>query len=278
MNLIEHRRRVDRLIRGERHVTDLDRLFADLRFTASDRPTVREVGDFSAHRSERDKGIIMKRAAEMQISARAWFQQMNGQVPTLEEAEKIAEVNLKIAPDHRIMEALGMSRQQAISHYRQAAKRLADGRMPKDRQKAAFNWLAGTFIWETAFNDDALMEDFADTLIEVGALDEPNRDRFFECKTFVSLHALTVMHMSRLLLPDGSSAPLRLMIREKTGTLRIKANIPIADVGKPMTCAVSVFETNLKAEAHCRVRLEIGDFASEVPIEIGQSGVIEEVI
>jgi len=266
------------MIRGERHVKDLDRLFADLRFTASDGSTVREVGDFSAHRSERDKGIIMKRAEEMQISARAWFQQMNGHGPTLEEAKRTAKANLRIVPDHRIMETLGMSRQQAVSHCKQAAKKLADGRKPNDRQKAAFNFLAGTFIWETAFNGDDLMEDFTNTLIKVGALGEPDRGRFFECKTFVALHALTVMHMSRLRLPDGGSAPLRLQIMEKTGTLRIKANIPIADVGKPVTCSVSVFETNLKADMYCRIRPEVGDFVSEVPIEIGRSGVIEEII
>ena len=155
MNLTDHKKRVDRLLRGERNVTDLDRLFSDLRFSGAKRRTVREIGDFSAHRNERDKGIVMARAAEMQTSARAWFQQMSGQVPGLEEAEKIAEANLKIAPDERIKDALGMTRQQAQSHFKQAAKKLANGRMPKGRQKAAFNWLAGTFIWDFPFGDQA---------------------------------------------------------------------------------------------------------------------------
>lgn len=278
MNLTDHRRRVDRLLRGERNVTDLDRLLSDLRFIASDRPTIREIGDFTAHRSERDKGIVMKRAAQMQISARAWFRQINGQVPTLEEAQKTAEANLKIAPEKRIMDALGMTRQQARTHYSQASKKLAKGKKPRGRQEAAFNWLVGTFVWETAFDDDELMKDFVEVLSETGALDNANRERFLQCKSFVTLHALTVMHLSRLLLPDGSSAPLRLMIREETGTLRIGANIPVADFGKPVTCSVSVFETSLEAKIHSKVRPEITDYGSERPIEIGPNGMIQELV
>ncbi|MGV0819949.1 hypothetical protein [Martelella sp. AMO21009] len=278
MNLIDHRRRVDRLLRGERNVTDLDRLFSDLRSIASDRAIIREIGDFSAHRSERDKGIVMKRAAEMQLSPQAWFRQINGQVPTLDEAKKVAEVNLKIAPDQRIMDALGMTRQQARSHFGKASKKLAQGKMPRGRQEAAFNWLAGSFVWETAFNDDELIDDFADVLIEAGALDRVNRERFILCKSFVALYALSVMHMSRLLLPDGSLAPLRLMVRQETGTLRIKANIPVADIGKPVTCAVSVFETSLDANMHSEVQPEVGDYGSEMPIEIGRNGKIQELV
>ncbi len=220
----------------------------------------------------------MKRAAEMQVSARAWFAQMSGHIPTLEEAQKIAKANLKIAPDDRIMNALGMTRQQARSHFKQASKKLANGRRPKGRQEAAFNWLAGTFVWETAFSDDELMEDLTSTLIDGRALDDTDKEAFLECKAFVTLYALTVMHMSRLLLSDGSTAPLRLMIREETGTLRIKANIPVANVGNPVTCSVSVFETHLDADTHSEIRPEVADYRSEVPIEIGPNTVIVELV
>lgn len=206
-NLTDHRKRVARLLRGERHVTDLDRLFADLRFTGSDLMTVREVGDFAAHRGERDKGIVMKRAADMQVSAGAWVRQMTGQEQTLEEARRVAKANLRIAPEERIKNALGMTRQQAESHFRQAAKWLEAGKRPKDRQAAAFNWLVGSCMWETAFTDEKLMNDFTNLLIQVGALDEENRERFGECRPFVTLYALTVMHMSLIIMPDGSKAP-----------------------------------------------------------------------
>jgi hypothetical protein len=171
-----------------------------------------------------------------------------------------------------------MSRQQAKSHYKKALKKLTDGRMLNDQQELCFNWLAGTFVWEAAFNDDELMEDFTKILIDTGALNQLDQASFFECKTFVTLHALTAMHMSRLLLPDGSFGPLRLMIREETGTLRIKANILVTDVPKPVTCSLSVFETKLDANTHSIVRPEIADYESEVPVEIGKSGKIEALV
>lgn len=278
MNLTDHRRRVDRLLCGERHVTDLDRLFADLRFTGSDLMTVREVGDFAAHRGERDKGIVMMRAADMQISSGGWVRQMIGQMPSLEEARRVGKANLRIAPDERIKTALGMTRQQAETHFLKAAKWLAEGKKPRDSQAAAFNWLATSFIWETAFTDEMLMNDFTNVLIRVGALDEENRERFGECRPFVTLYALTVMHMSHILMPDGSKAPLRLMIREETGTLRIKASIPAANIGKPVSSAVTVFETSLDAATYSGVRAESWDFDSEVPIEIGTNGKIVEIL
>ncbi len=277
MSAVEHRRRVTRLLRGERHVTDLDRLFADLRFTGSDMMIVREIGDFAAHRGERDKGIVMKRAADMQISAGAWVRQMRGQMPTLEEARRVAKANLRIAPDERIKNALGMTRKQAESHFLQAAKWLDEGKRPKDRQTAAFNWLASSFIWETAFTDEMLMYDFTNVLIKVGALDAEKRESFGECKTFVTMYALTVMHLSHILMPDGSKAPLRMMAREETGTLRIKADILAVNIGKPVSAAVSVFETSLDAATYSEVKAESWDFDSEVPIEIGPDGKIVEL-
>ena len=171
-----------------------------------------------------------------------------------------------------------MTRQQARSHYLQAERKLAQGKKPSGQQEAAFNLLAGSFVWETAFNDVELIEDFAKVLLNTGALDEADRESFFARRPFVALHALTVMHMSHLLLPDGSRAPLRLMIREATGTLRIAANIRVADVGKPVTCSLSIFETSLDAKTYSKVRPQIGDFESEVPIEIGPNGILEEIV
>ena len=69
-----------------------------------------------------------------------------------------------------------------------------------------------------------------------------------------------------------------MMIGEEHGTLRIKANIPAANIGKPISVAISVFETSLDAKTHSQVSPETGDFTSEVPIEIGPNGQIVELI
>lgn len=274
MQQIEHEKRVSRLLRGERHTSDLERLFADLRFSSSGNGVVREVGDFAAHRAERNKGVVMSRAADMQTSAAAWFRQMSGEVPSLAEARQTMKANLRIVPEARIKEALGMTISQAQSHYLQAEKHLESGRKPKKRQGEAFNFLAATFQWKTAFTSDDLMEDFSCILLEGGALAEESREDFQRCRPFVTSYALTVMHGSKILLSDGAVAPLRMKVREETQTLRIKANIPVADVGKPVSCAVCVFETDLDARIYSRYLPDSSDYESYTPLEIGADGSI----
>src|SRR3546814_3860977 len=73
----DHKRRVARLIRGERKVADLHNLFSDLRMHQPGRATVQEIGHFAAHRHERDKGISLTRANDILPSARLWHQQFN---------------------------------------------------------------------------------------------------------------------------------------------------------------------------------------------------------
>lgn len=277
MSQLEHQRRVARLLRGERNVSDLDRLFADLRFKSCGKEVVREVGDFAAHRAKRDKGVVMRRVEDMQTGAGAWVRQMAGQVPTLDEARRVAEANLRIASEERIRDVLGLSHQQANTHYRKADRLLAEGKRPKGRQADVFNYLAGHFIWETAFTDASLMDDFASCLLQVGALSETDRLRFNECSEFVAMYALSIMHGSKIVLPGGGKAPLRLRTREETGTLRIQANIPVDNVGKPVFCAVSVFETSLDAETYSKVSPQTGDFKTEIPIEIGPDGILVEI-
>src|SRR3546814_10428278 len=66
----DHKRRVARLIRGERKVAHLHNLFSDLRMHQPGRGTVQEIGHFAAQRHEGDKGISLTQANETLNSAR----------------------------------------------------------------------------------------------------------------------------------------------------------------------------------------------------------------
>lgn len=277
MTNLDHSRRVARLLRGERNVTDLDRLFADLRFADPGRLTVREIGDFAAHRAERDKGIVMKRASDMQTSACIWVRQLLGVAPTVEEARAAGEANLNIATDVQIKDRLNASRQQARALFRQGMKKLSTGKHIGKKERAAVNWLGGSFIWLYAFDNVQLVKDLADVLNATGALDAVDRDAFMACASFISLHALTLMHGARLLLPDGETALLRLAVQQKTGTLRITAEIPVEHIGKPFGVRVSLFETDLNAADYCVSGLIVDGTAGNAPVEIGADGRLVEI-
>lgn len=277
MTNLDHSRRLARLLRGERNVTDLDRLFADLRFAEPGRLTVREIGDFAAHRAERDKGIAMKRAGDLQTSARIWTRQQLGTVPSIDEARAAGMANLNIVTEVQIRDRLKVSRQQARGLFIQGMNKLAAGKDVGKKERAAVNWLGTSFIWLNAFDDNLLVQDLAEVLIDTGAMSVAERDPFLECGPFIALHALTLMHGARLLLPDGEYAPLRIAVREETGTLRIRAEIPLENIGKPVGCRVSLFETALQANDHCTPGLIVNGAAGDGPVEIDAAGRLAEI-
>jgi hypothetical protein len=67
----EMRKRIERLLGGERKTEDLRCLFSDQRFRTEGR-SVREIGDFIAHRDRRDKGAVFEVVADLYGSAHFW--------------------------------------------------------------------------------------------------------------------------------------------------------------------------------------------------------------
>ena len=60
------RTRVERLLRGDFRPDDLTRLFVYVRDRSDGRESIQEIGDFTAHHSERSKGLITR-------TTRDWF-------------------------------------------------------------------------------------------------------------------------------------------------------------------------------------------------------------
>jgi hypothetical protein len=252
MMLVEdHRRRIARLLRGDRRVADLNCVFADLRIAKPGRESVKEIGHFAAHRGERDSGIVLKRASAMQTSARLWMQQIDGVTPTFGDIRAAGTANLAIAPPERIREGLRITPQAAKMLFRKAVDKMESGRPLNLKEREAVKVLGFSMMWQFAFDERTLVADLCDLLIGEGSLELDRRGDLERHTTFVALYALALMHGARLKLPDGSLAPLRLAAREETGTLRIKAEIPVPSMGKPVTSSVPMFETALMATEHC---------------------------
>lgn len=256
MLLEDHRRRVARLLRGERKVTDLHCLFSDLRMHRPGRASVQEVGHFAAHRHERDTGISLARANDIQTSARLWHLQVDGTKPNAAHLKEAGCANLRIMPDERIKDLLGISRQTAEQSFNKAVRKFEAGRPLKAREFEILKVFGLSMMWQFAFSDKALWLDFADLLLEEGSLPDECRVGFEPVSTFVSLYALNIMHGARLKMADGKTAQLRLAVSEEGGDfLRIKAEIPVCDTPKPTTMSVPMFETTLTAGDHCDPKL-----------------------
>lgn len=74
--------RVQRLASGRHRVEDLDRLFLGLRDRDGGRMSVREIGDFVAHRGERHKGPVTQTARDVFASVDVWSLPMRGRKPS----------------------------------------------------------------------------------------------------------------------------------------------------------------------------------------------------
>ncbi len=266
MLLEDHQRRVARLLRGERRVTDLDRLFADLRMLKPGCSSVREIGHFAAHRDERDNGISLSRANDIQTSARLWQQQFDGRPPTVDDLREAGRANFNIMPEPRLRERLGISKQMAQQAFNKAIRKFEAGRPLKTREQEVLKVFGLSMMWQFALDDQTLCTDFADLLVMEGALADSARAEFEGAYQFISLYALSIMHGARLRMADGGTTRLRLASSD-SGFLRIKAQIPVADTPKPITTSVPLFETALSADIHCEAHL-LSLFDEAVPAEI----------
>ncbi len=255
MLLEDHRRRVARLLRGERKVTDLHSLFSNLRMHQPGRASVQEIVHFAAHRHERDAGISLARANDIQTSARLWHLQFDATNLNAEHLKQAGRANLRIMPDERIKEKLGISRQTAEQSFNKAIRKYEAGRPLKERELQVLKVFGLSMMWQFAFSDKVVWRDFVDLLLNEGSLAEEDRPSFEPISTFVSLYALNIMHGARLKMADGKMAQLRLAASEEGGFLRIKAEIPISDMPKPVTTSVPMFETSLIAGDHCDPKL-----------------------
>jgi len=267
MLLEDHTRRVARLVRSERKVTDLHALFSDLRMHQPGRASVQEIGHFAAHRHERDAGISLARANDIQTSARLWHLQFGGTALSAEQLKEAGRANLRIIPDERIKERFGISRQTAEQSFNKAIKKFEAGLSLKEREFELLKMFCLSMMWQYAFSAGTLCSDFVDLLVEEGALAEEGRSNFEPVSTFLSLYALNIMHGARLRMADGQMAQLRLAASGEDGFLRIKAEIPISDTPKPIIASVPMFETTLVAVDHCDALL-LTVFDEPIPAEI----------
>ncbi len=150
----ELQRRVERLARGEKRTDDLDRLYLAMRDRAHGRASVREIGDFVAHRGERDKGPVTSRVRDIFVSLHSWAAGMMGRIPTVSQARRVAAANLRIATDTQLDSRLSLRRNVVASVLEQGFRKIEQGKHLTERERGVVNYLSAAFIWNQVFTDE----------------------------------------------------------------------------------------------------------------------------
>jgi len=274
MKLAECRQRVERYIRGDRRVEDLDRIFLGLRDRCYGLTSIREIGDFVAHRDRRDKGPITETVRNIHLSLDSWLHQGEGRLPDLNKAKRICAANLRTVTDAQLDARLGLRRDVVKSVLAQAIKKMETDRFEKvtRREQVVFNYLAGAFIWNPAFTDDQVGEDLATVLTKAGALLPQERAGFDANHAFLALYVTALMHDSAVVMDDGSRFELFAGFDNDQKRIEVKARIELAGWGKRVTAPVCIFWTKLIGTDHCSDDLAAMPGKWDGAIEIDASG------
>lgn len=266
-------RRVKRLVRGECRTDDLDRLFLALRERSYGRASTREIGDFVAHRDQREKGPVTQKVRDIFTSFQTWVRISVERLPfTLADIRKVSEANLRIATDDQIQARLGLTRNVAKSVLEQALRKAEKGKDGTDRERRTVDYFGSAFVWNPAFTDAEVLDDLAHVLTKAGLLDPTDGAAFSAIAPFLALYVVSLMHGSAVLMEDGGRADLVAGFANDQGRLEVKARLTLADFKKPIFAPVCIFWTALIGSEHCAQTLLDDPSGWEGPIEIDAAG------
>ena len=100
----ELRMRLKRMSAGRYHVEDLDRLFLGQRDRHHGKESFREIGDFVAHRAERNKGLVTQAARDMFTSLDVWLLYARGRRPSIADITRAARANFRLASERQLQD------------------------------------------------------------------------------------------------------------------------------------------------------------------------------
>jgi len=262
-----------RLVRGERRSDDLDRLFLALRERSHGRASIKEIGDFVAHRDQREKGPVTQKVRDIFVSFHSWGRISVARLPfTLADIRRVSAANLRIATDAQIQARLGLSRGVAKSVLEQALRKAEKGKDGTDRERRTVDYFGSAFIWNPAFTDSEVLDDLIHVLGKVGLLDPAERAAFSAVAPFLALYVISLMHGSAVILEDGGRADLIAAFANDQGRLEVKARLIFSDLGKPIFAPVCIFWTALPGIEHCSETLVDDPSRWQGPIEIDPAG------
>lgn len=272
------RARLQRLLAGSHHVHDLDRVFLALRDRAHERESFREIGDFVAHRDQRQKGLVTQTGRDVFTSIDVWSLKLRGRKASLEDIVRAAWANFRLASDSQLKAGCGLQRGTVKGRLKSGLSKLERGEVLAQQEIKVINYLGNRFIWKPAFTDEQLFNEFRDVLLLNSIIVKADIQALDGIKTFLTLYAVSCMHGSAVVLENGTRAELLAGFFNRERCLEVKMQIGFDDAPKPIMAPICLFLTSLQPENHCEEKLlELGSkgqlpFAWSEPVEVGSDG------
>jgi hypothetical protein len=201
--------RVERLVHGDFHTEDLSQLFLYARDHCDGRESVVDIGDFIAHHSERDRGIITRSTQEWFVVARFHMSRLrpDGVHPfDVTRMPAATQDYFKIAVSHMdakdIREKSKLRRAKAYEIMQDIVSRLvrnSDGtwKLPPltKTERDLVQCVSSMMMVKPAFSAARLYDDFIATLKSNGLISkEDERSHRDMLRAVVQLYAVAAMH------------------------------------------------------------------------------------
>jgi hypothetical protein len=272
----ELRIRARRLLTGNVHLEDLDRLFLDQRQRCHGRKHFQEIGDFLAHRNARNKGPVTEVIQDIMTSFRVWSMPMRGEKHSPVDIQEAGQVNLRLMTDEQLLAGCGMRRQTAETKFRKGVTKLEVGTPLSASEGRAVQYLGNQFVWRPAFKDGDLLDDFLHVLHRNGLMADPPQITFDRLKAILAMYAISRVHET-MISDRGIQAQLFAGASNSYGVLEVKLNMNALNWKKPVVTSVCIFMTSLQATEYCDSSLPISPSAENwdswsYPIELGPDG------
>jgi len=278
----ELRIRARRLLAGNVHLEDLDRLFLDQRERSHGRTHFREIGDFLAHRSTRNKGPVTAAIRDIMTSFRVWSMPMRQEKHTVNDIRAAGDANLRLLTEEQLSKGCGARRQAAASKFRKGMAKLETGQPLSNSEERVVLFLGNHFVWRPAFNDRDLLADFLVVLRNNGLIVEDQLRDTAALQRTLALYALSRMHET-IIQDQHMQAQLFAGAANDYGVLEVRLDINTEAWAKPLTAPVCIFMTSLLAADHCAPCLPLAQSALDwknwsYPIELSQTGKLMRLV
>lgn len=292
------RARVERLLRRDFRVSDLSTLFLYARERCDGRESVREVGNFVAHHSERTKGIITQMTREWCITA--WFhclslqrgldvRRLRANFPEFLRASfnRLDHQTIKKATGMRRVDASKMLPTLIGKFRRNDDGTLALSVLHTPPELALLRCLCDHLVAKPAFNNETLFKDLLYILINEGDLNQFELADIQYLKPAIGLFAISYMHNCVIDIGDGSKLTLTatdnaasvgdlgVLAAAPVLLLRPVAQLPpgsfVSIQGRPeqaIMLAAAMFTTELDAATYCTPDLFAAPRPWAMPLEI----------
>jgi hypothetical protein len=138
------RLRAKRFLGGQRRADDLDRFYLDLRERTHGRASFREIGDFVAHRGERNRGPVTQIARDVITSVSVWSLGFREKTPTYPQLAQAAQANFRLASDKQLKDGCGLKRPVVKKILDSVLPRFESGGPIDDEELRVLLYLAGS--------------------------------------------------------------------------------------------------------------------------------------